>query len=309
MKGVQEREAGRVSPVLKWVGGKNQLLSEIRKNYPIALKEGGMDVFVEPFVGGGAVYFDIVGHFSFGKAYLIDANHELIVLYQSLKAAPEKIVEILGNLETSYLSLKEDGRKEMFYEVRGIYNDTLADTLEKIKSSHIIPERAAWTIFLNRTCFNGLFRVNRRGFFNVPQGRYKNPKILFRDKIMRASDLLQKATILQGDFSDAENYVSERTFIYYDPPYRPVSKTSSFTAYAKDSFCDDDQIRLANFYKSMDRKGVFQLLSNSDTGRDGFFDNLYKDFLIKRVDARRNINSKGDSRGTINELLIRNYQV
>ena len=307
MKGEREIGVEKISPVLKWAGGKNQLLSEIRKNYPIFLEEGKIDVFVEPFVGSGAVYFDIASHFSFGKAYLIDTNHELIILYQSLKFAPEKIIEKLRNLETSYLSLNEDDRKEMFYEVRGMYNDTLVDTLKKIKFTHVIPERAALTIFLNRTCFNGLFRVNRKGFFNVPQGRYKNPKILFFDKIMGASELLQKATVLQGDFSDAQEYISGKTFIYYDPPYRPISQTSSFTAYSKDAFCDDDQIRLANFYKSMDQEGVCQLLSNSDTGQDSFFDNLYKGFFIKRVDARRNINSKGGSRGIVNELLIRNY--
>lgn len=307
MENTYAREVEKVSPVLKWAGGKNQLLPEIRKNYVPLLKENKIDVFIEPFVGGGAVFFDIANRCSFDKAYLIDTNHELVILYQSLKSAPGKIIEKLANLETSYLSLNDDTRKEMFYEIREMYNDTLADTLKKIKSSYIIPERAALTIFLNRTCFNGLFRVNRKGFFNVPQGRYKNPKILFSNKIMRTSELLQKATILQGDFSDAEQCAVGKTFIYYDPPYRPISQTSSFTAYAKDSFSDDDQIRLADFYKSMDQKDVYQLLSNSDTGQDRFFDNLYKDFTIKRVHARRNINSKGNARGSINELLIRNY--
>ena len=295
------------SPVLKWAGGKKQLLPQIRRHYPSVLKEGGLDVFIEPFVGGGAVYFDIAGQFSFKKAYLIDTNHELVILYQSLKSAPQKIIQTLARLEERYLSLDENGRKNMFYEMREEYNDTLENTLKKIQSSHLIPERAALTIFLNRTCFNGLFRVNRKGFFNVPQGRYKNPKILFPDKIMHTSTLLKKATILQGDFSDAARYVCGKTFIYYDPPYRPVSPTAHFTAYAKDSFDDNDQIRLADFYKSMDQKGAIQLLSNSDTGQDGFFDHLYQDFNIKRVDARRNINSKANARGPINELLIRNY--
>ena len=307
MENIHAREVEKVSPVLKWAGGKNQLLPEIRKNYVPLLEEGKIDVFIEPFVGGGAVFFDIANRFSFGKAYLIDTNHELIILYQSLKFAPKKIIEKLTSLENSYLSFNEDGRKQMFYEIRGMYNDALSDTLQKIKSSQIVPERAALTIFLNRTCFNGLFRVNRKGFFNVPQGRYKNPKILFPDKIMKTSALLQQANILLGDFSSAKEYISGKTFIYYDPPYRPISQTSHFTAYSKDSFSDDDQKKLAEFYKSMSRKGVYQLLSNSDTGQDKFFDNLYKDFTIKRVPARRNINSKGDSRGSINELLIRNY--
>ena len=282
-------------------------MPEIGRNYPPLLTEGKIDVFIEPFVGGGAVYFDIANQFSFKKAYLIDTNHELVILYQSIKSDPKPIIRKLENLEGAYLSLNENGRKEMFYEIRGLYNDTLPDTLKKIKTSFIIPERAATTIFLNRTCFNGLFRVNRKGFFNVPQGRYKNPKILFPEKIMETSTLLQKANILHGDFADAAKHISKNTFIYYDPPYRPVSTTSNFTAYAKASFSDHEQIRLANFYKAMDKKGVMQLLSNSDTGRDKFFDNLYKGFGIKRVDARRNINSKVDSRGRINELLIKNY--
>ena len=295
------------SSVLKWAGGKNQILPEIRRNYPTFLEDGKIDVFIEPFVGGGAVFFDIAKRFSFRAAYLIDTNHELIILYQSLKSAPRKIINRLTVWEKDYLSRNENGRKEMFYQMRDRYNQTLADTLNKTKSSYVLPERAAQTIFLNRTCFNGLFRVNRKGFFNVPQGRYKNPKILFSQKIMQASALLQKATVLQGDFADAKKYISKKTFIYYDPPYRPVSKTSHFTAYAKDCFDDDDQIRLADFYKSMDKKGVIQLLSNSDTGQDRFFDDLYKDFEIQRIGARRNINSKADSRGCINELLIRNY--
>ena len=307
MESLLNKEVKKASPVLKWAGGKNQLLPEIRRSYPSLLKKGKIDVFIEPFVGGGAVFFDIASQFSFRRAYLIDTNHELIILYQSLKSTPQKIIKQLENLEDSYLSLNEEGRKDMFYEIRELYNGTLSDTLKKIKSSFVIPQRAALTIFLNRTCFNGLFRVNRKGFFNVPQGRYKKLKILFPDKIMQTSNLLQKANILHGDFSDSKKYVSKKTFIYYDPPYRPISQTSSFTAYSKDSFNDDEQIRLANFYKSMDNKGVIQLLSNSDTGQDRFFDNLYSDFKIERVNARRNINSKSDYRGCINELLIKNY--
>ena len=293
--------------ILKWAGGKNQLLPEIGRNYPTLLKEAKIDVFIEPFLGGGSVFFDIANRFSFKKACLIDTNHELVILYQSIKSSPEKIIRELEYLELTYLSMDENERKDMFYKIRGIYNDDLPKTLKKIKTSFLLPKRAALTIFLNRTCFNGLFRVNNKGFFNVPQGRYKNPKIVFPEKIMQTSKLLQKATILHGDFSNAEKYLSKKTFIYYDPPYRPVSKTSSFTAYAKDSFNDNEQIRLASFYKSMDNQGVMQLLSNSDTGQDKFFDNLYKGFQIKRVNARRNINSNGNLRGSINELLIKNY--
>ena len=218
MENIAAQKFKKASPVLKWAGGKNQLLPEIRGIYPPSLKEGSIDVFIEPFVGGGAVYFDIASRFFFHTAYLIDTNHELIVLYQSLKSAPEKIIEKLRDLEKAYLSLDEDSRKEMFYEIRGRYNDTLADTLKKIKSSYIIPERAALTLFLNRTCFNGLFRVNRKGFFNVPRGSYKNPKVLFPDKIVQASALLQKATVLQGDFSDAEKYISGKTFYLLRSP-------------------------------------------------------------------------------------------
>lgn len=293
------------SPILKWAGGKIQLLPVLTQNYPSKLLEGEIKTYIEPFVGGGAVFFDLVNKYKIEQAVLFDINIELVILYNTIKHSVYDLIGELRKLEIDYLSITdEEERKAYFYNVRDKYNRSITDSID------VNPIRAAHTIYLNRTCFNGLFRVNSKGGFNVPHGRYKNPRILFEDKLLACNAALQKAEIHKADFADANNFVDGNTFIYYDPPYRPVSETSSFNSYSKEAFDDDEQIRLARFYKEMDIKGVLQLLSNSDPSNyieDPFFDNLYIGHTIERVSAKRMINSNSEKRGELKEILVRNY--
>ena len=216
------------------------------------------------------------------------------------------VIQELGSLSEYYLSRKsEEDRKDLFYNIREQYNSEVAVAHKAVHHTPFNAKRAAMTIFLNRICFNGLFRVNSKGYFNVPHGRYKNPTILFEDKLKAASEALQNASIQLADFSKCEQYVHGKTFIYYDPPYRPVSETSQFTSYSKESFGDSEQMRLAQTLKNLNRQNVLQLLSNSID--DPFFDDLYSDFDIYRVDAKRMINSNAAKRGTLREILVRNY--
>ncbi len=298
-------------PILKWAGGKTQLLPVITENYPKELLSGEIDTFIEPFVGGGAVFFDISNKYDIKKAYLFDINPELVILYNSLKDDVERVISELAILSEKYLSYTdEEGRKDFFYKMRESYNEDVAVSHKAVTHTPFNARRAALTIFLNRTCFNGLFRVNSKGHFNVPHGRYTNPTILFSGALRAASKVLQKATITLGDFTKCEEVISGKTFIYYDPPYRPVSKTALFTSYSMDGFTDDDQRRLGDMFRQLDSKGVFQLLSNSDPTNyvdDPFFDDLYSGFNILRVDAKRMINSKASKRGSLREILVRNY--
>jgi DNA adenine methylase len=298
-------------PVLKWAGGKRQLLPQLSKRYPKALELGKVDTYIEPFMGGGAVFFDVVRRFpTISRAFIFDINPELVMLYTVLQRDVEGLIKTLGEMEQEYLALDDEGRDADFYKVRETYNESRKHVDVTAYSSSWIT-RAAQTIFLNRTCFNGLFRVNSKGYFNVPFGRYKNPSILNESRLRASARALQKAEVKLGDFSQAAELCDEKTFIYYDPPYRPISSSASFNAYAADSFDDDSQRRLAQTFKLVDTCGAYQMLSNSDPtnyGEDAFFDDLYKDFIIERVEANRMINSVGSKRDAIREIIVRNYE-
>ncbi len=297
------------SPVLKWAGGKKQLLPQLTERYPEKLKENKINIYVEPFLGGGAVFFDIVSNFKIEQAYLFDINPELIILYKVIQKDVDCLIEELSILSEKYLALNNEDRKLFYYSCRDQYN--CFD--KKIDTSCYYQEwskRAALTIFLNRTCFNGLYRVNKKGAFNVPMGKYKNPKILNVDNLKAVNQVFQIANIQQADFSEALKYVNQHTFIYYDPPYRPISKTASFNSYNSNAFNDNEQKRLKDIFKVASNQGVLQMLSNSDPNNyveDSFFDDLYREFNIERISASRAINSKGNSRGAIKEILITNY--
>jgi DNA adenine methylase len=310
-KKIEKNYKFNAKPILKWAGGKSQLLPTLNEHFPEKLIRGNIVTYIEPFVGGGASFFEISNIYNFSDAYLFDINPELIILYNSVKNNVESVIFELEKLSEKYLSLQDEKeRKEQFYTVREQYNLNVIDVYEIAKSSSTNELRAAQTLFLNRVCFNGLFRVNRKGEFNVPHGRYKNPRILDKNKLIYASNALQQATIKLVDFSSCLEYADKHTFMYYDPPYRPLNKTSSFNSYAKDQFGDDEQIRLSKMYRQLDKKGVLQLLSNSDPKNhsdDSFFDDLYKGFNINRVAAKRAINSNPEKRGNLTELLIRNY--
>jgi DNA adenine methylase len=289
-------------PFLKWAGGKTQLISEIEKNLP----NSAIDTYVEPFVGSGAVLFWILNEFSrLEKAVVNDINEDLINAYKSIQSTPNELISILEILQNEYHSLDnlEDEKKEYYYQKRELFNSRKQEQIT----------HSALFIFLNKTCFNGLYRVNRKNEFNVPMGSYKKPTICDKTNILAVSEALQKVELLCGDFEQTINYTSSNTLFYFDPPYKPLNETSSFNSYAKDEFNDEEQIRLKNFCGRLDNLGYNWILSNSDVKgnnpNDNFFDDLYADFTIKRVDAKRSINANPEKRGFLKELLITNQIV
>ncbi len=293
-------------PVLKWAGGKGMLLPQLSQHFPNKLRCGAIKRYIEPFIGGGAVFFELSNTYSLQEAYLFDINPELVILYNVIKKDVDKLIAELFDLQEAYRNSKD--KKAFYYQMRDEYN-RFDKNVNTVFYQEAFIHRAALTVFLNRTCFNGLFRVNSKGLFNVPMGKYKNPRILDKDNLRAVSEALQKATILQTDFSKALDYVNEDTFIYYDPPYRPLNATS-FTTYAVSDFDDNEQRRLKDVFAKADKKGALQMLSNSDptnTANDPFFDILYKDFNIYRIFAKRMINADPNGRDGVRELLITNY--
>ena len=289
-------------PFLKWAGGKTQLISEIEKNLPHNVIDKAFS-YIEPFAGSGAVLFWMLHEFAqLEKAVINDINEDLINTYQTIKSRPKELVSILEILQGEYHSFENfaDKKKAYYYHQRALFNNR-----QQSQTEH-----SALFIFLNRTCFNGLYRVNRSNEFNVPMGSYKKPAICDQSNIMAVSEALQKVELLCGDFEQTVPYASSNTLFYFDPPYKPLSATSSFNAYAKDAFDDNEQIRLKNFCKRLDALGHSWILSNSDVKRekseDNFFDDLYADYHIHRVDAKRSINANPEKRGLLKELLITN---
>jgi DNA adenine methylase len=298
-------------PFLKWAGGKTQLLRLLSQRLPPEIKNGGITNYVEPFVGGGAVFFSLAQKFPFTTRYIFDLNEELILVYRVIKKSKNKLIHELNFLESEYISGSNEDRECLFYSVRDLFNQKKQEiNFQKYDPGWVT--RATYCIFLNRTCYNGLFRMNRKGEFNVPFGRYKNPQILNKDNLNDVASLLKTTNIIPGDFTKSKRFVDNRTFVYLDPPYRPLNNTSSFTSYSKDGFSDMDQERLAGFFKELDEKGAKIMLSNSDPRNenpdDSFFDELYSDYTIERIPARRIINCNGFHRGEINELIITNYR-
>ncbi|MGB4279741.1 MAG: DNA adenine methylase [Methanoculleus sp.] len=298
-------------PFLKWAGGKGQLLGEFEARLPRAVREGRVSAYVEPFAGGGAVYFHITSKYAFDECHIFDTNEDLILAYTVVRNDVDDLIEVLRDMETTYLNLDAKKREEFYYTVRREYNKERS-SIQLNNYSKAWVQRAADLIFLNRTCFNGLFRVNSEGSFNVPAGRYRNPKILHEELLRSDSELLENTGIHHGDFSSSAPFVDEETFVYFDPPYRPLNRSSSFTSYSKGGFGDDEQRRLAAFYRDLDARGAMLMLSNSDPKNqdpsDNFFDELYAGYCIERVPARRMINSNADRRGEINEVIITNYR-
>ena len=298
-----EIECTRIAkPFLKWAGGKTQLIEEIKNNLPeIVFREPF--TYIEPFVGSGAVLFWLLNHFpNMKKAVINDINKELIDTYDTIANSPQQLISVLEDLQNKYYILEdEEAKKNFYYEKRTLFN---------IKSEEKLIQSALF-IFLNRTCFNGLYRVNRKNEFNVPIGSYKRPLICDKENILAVSRALQKVEILCGDFEQTINYTESNTLFYFDPPYKPLSETSSFNAYAKDNFDDKEQIRLRDFCNKLNELNHYWILSNSDVrGKDKnnhFFDDLYANYEIKRVLAKRSINANPEKRGVLNELLITNY--
>lgn len=298
-------------PFLKWAGGKSQLLPQFAAHYPPELAAGRITHYIEPFLGGGAPFLAIAQRYRIQQAYLTDINPELILVYRVAQRDPSDLIAHLEQHQKAYDASSEEERSRYFYRVRDEYNAQRAE-ISFEHYTNVWVTRAARMIFLNKTCFNGLFRVNAKGEFNVPFGRYKNSAICDPDNLMRVSALLQNAELRVAPFMACEQWVTADTFVYFDPPYRPISATSSFTSYARDRFDDDAQIALAQFFAHLHRTyGAKLMLSNSDPApinpTDDFFERIYQGFKIHRVWANRMINSQAYKRGKITELLITNY--
>lgn len=290
-------------PFLKWAGGKGQLLKEIEQYYPFT-KDTTITKYAEPFVGGGAVLFDVLNKYSVDEIYISDINAELINTYITIRDNSDELISRLKTMESDYLAKDADARKKAYLEARARFNALKRDGIRDA-------EAASLMIFLNRTCFNGLYRVNKAGDYNVPMGAYKNPQICNEDNLLNVSKKLQNANIVCGDYKDSASFIDDKTFVYFDPPYRPLTKTANFTSYTEQLFDDNKQLELANFVQDLDNKGALIVISNSDPKNtdenDNFFDDAYSKQNIRRVAANRMINRNSDARGKINELLITNF--
>jgi len=294
-------------PFLKWAGGKGQLLSQLDEHLPDELQRLEF-TYIEPFVGGGAMLFHMLRKYpNITHAVINDINPHLVTAYRVIKQHPEELINRLSALEQDYFSQSADeAKKKYFLNVRNIFNETEFDDIDRTK----------YLIFLNRTCFNGLYRVNSKGKFNVPFGRNLHPTICNANTILTDSELLNRidVTILNGDFErTADEIQVGLNFFYFDPPYRPLNATSSFNSYSKENFDDDEQIRLRVFCAHLNEQpNVKWMLSNADCSaknpEDVFFENIYADFHIHRVNASRAINANPKKRGKLTELLIKNYE-
>ena len=293
-----------VKPFLKWAGGKGQLIKEIEKYYPF--ENGTVTKYAEPFVGGGAVLFDILDKYDLQDVYISDTNAELINAYVIVRDDIDNLIDLLSKYQSEYVPLETEERKAYYLSKRERFNFLCSSGKQSDNT-----EKAALMIFLNKTCFNGLYRVNKKGLFNVPMGSYKNPLICDEINLRAVSEKLQKVTIVCGDYRKAADFIDENTFVYFDPPYRPITDTANFTAYTENLFNDDDQKKLAEFVNKMHKKHAKIVISNSDpknsNTNDNFFEDLYSDYKIKRVDATRMINCNSKARGKIKELIISNF--
>lgn len=291
----------KAKPFLKWAGGKTQLLNDIEKKFPY--KRNDEFSYIEPFVGSGAVLFWVLNNFPYLNSVIInDVNEDLIKSYETVKSNVCGLISVLKKYEKEYHSLSDlvEEKKEYYYDKRRLFNTREVDPVTQ----------AALFIFLNRTCFNGLYRVNRKNEFNVPIGSYRSPMICDESTLLGVSEKLQKVKMLSGDFEQTADYASENSLFYFDPPYKPLSETSSFNSYAKDEFNDNEQIRLKQFCDKLNSLNAKWILSNSDVKgknpEDNFFDDLFCDYQINRVLAKRSINANSKKRGELTELLISN---
>lgn len=295
-------------PFLKWVGGKRQLLNEITNRLPNEIKNTKIiPTYIEPFLGGGSVFFHLKNKFNVEKSIISDINPELMLTYKCIQTHPEDMKEFLNYMQKTYNEKSTfEEKKEYYHTIRQSFNRNLHGiNIDKINEDEI--KRAAQTIFMNKTCFNGLFRVNKKGEFNVPIGRYKNPTIYDPDNIDEVHYALNDNVIIKvQNYLDIEKNINSDSFVYLDPPYRPISKTSSFTGYYKDGFDEEDQINLCELIQRLNQKNINTMLSNSQTD-DGFFEKKYSKQYKYSVKANRSINSNGKKRNKVNELIITTY--
>lgn len=288
-----------VKPFIKWAGGKSQLLSEIRTKYPQKIER-----YCEPFVGGGAVLLDVLANYNPNEVIINDINAALINTYQQVQSNVDALISQLDKMQSEFWKADSELRKTLYTDNREKFNSLINCNYNNL-------DKASLFIFLNKTCFNGLYRVNRKGLFNVPIGSYKKPPICDAENLRYISKLLQNVEIKCGDYKDCTDFIDANTFVYIDPPYRPLTETASFTSYNENEFGDKQQIELGHFIDEITEKGAKVVASNSDPKNaddtDNFFDDLYAEYKIERVSAKRMINSKAAGRGNINEIIICNW--
>ena len=288
----------KAKPFVKWVGGKTQLIDQLEALLPADFDEWENVTYIEPFVGGGAMLFYMLQrHSNIKSAIINDINPDLTTCYRVVRDEPDKLVESLAEIQKEYYALRsEEERKQFFMRRRDEFN---TKALDDIRNTTLF-------FFLNRTCFNGLYRVNKAGLFNVPFGRYETPMICDANTIHADSKILQNVEILTGDYQQTFVKAKGNTLFYFDPPYRPLNNTSSFNDYAKEAFNDLAQKRLKEFCDKVSSAGYKFMLSNSDC-KDMFFDDLYLQYQIERVWASRSVNANASKRGKLQEILVRNY--
>lgn len=297
-----------VSPLIKWAGGKKRLAGIIQEEAQKKFDFENIDTYVEPFAGGASMFLSLATKYEFTNQVIMDINPALINLYKQVRDNLDAVISGLNKVQDEYNALPEDddfeGKKAYFYDARVRFNKTLTgEDDDAVKQSVLF-------ILLNKTDFNGLYRVNSKGLFNVPFGRRKKINLYDGDNIRNFSRLLQNTDILLGDYRDTEKYIGEHTFFYFDPPYRPLTDSASFTSYAKSTFNDDSQRELAIYVAKIANEGTHFALSNSDPHQsdenDDFFDDLYSDFTISRIQASRMISARARGRGNVSELVITN---
>ena len=288
----------KAKPFVKWVGGKTQLIDQLEALLPADFDKWENVTYIEPFVGGGAMLFYMLqAHSNIQSVVINDINPDLTTCYKVVRDNPSELVQSLKVIQKNYYSLQsEEARKQFYLQMRDEFN---TKALEPIRNTTLF-------FFLNRTCFNGLYRVNKAGLFNVPFGRYETPTICDANTIYADSELLQNVEILTGDYQQTLVYAKGNTLFYFDPPYRPLNNTSSFNDYAKEAFNDLAQKRLKEFCDKVEEAGYKFMLSNSDC-KDMFFDDLYLQYNIARVWAARSINANPRKRGKLQEIIVRNY--
>jgi DNA adenine methylase len=298
-------------PFLKWVGGKSQLLGQLVPLLPDKLRAGWQGRYFEPFLGGGAMLFDFLDRYSPGEALASDLNRDLIHCYRAIRDELDQVLSELGPLAAAYLEADRATRDELYYAVREQFNCEREERTDWESGGSC--RRAAQLLFLNKTCFNGLYRVNRQGAFNTPSGAWKANRPLICDEanLRAVSSVLQKVRLECAAYDWIEAEVGTGDFVYFDPPYRPLSPTSSFKNYTAGGFDDDAQRKLAECFTRLAQRGALVMLSNSDPRSvdptDSFFDELYSGFRIHRVQASRMVNAKASGRGRISEIVVTSW--
>ncbi|TGD20389.1 DNA adenine methylase [Levilactobacillus suantsaiihabitans] len=312
----QPKKVLPIAPIIKWAGGKKKLAPIIEQMVAAQIDLSTIDTYVEPFAGGASLLLFLSSKYTFKKKVILDINPDLINLYLNVRDHLSELVAKLSSIERKYNNLSATEQKDYYYTIRNNFNenilarksdhDILNTQLEEKISSNL--NQACYFIFLNKTDFNGLYRVNSKGTFNVPFGQRKQATLFNKSNIINFSELLQNTEIMLGDYRITEEFAGPGTFFYFDPPYRPLTDSSSFTSYAKSSFNDTSQQELAKFVSKISKKGAHFALSNSDPHQsdpaDDFFDTLYSDFTINRIQASRMISAKSQGRGKVSELLI-----